>query len=667
VPVVLVSIDTLRADHLPVYGYAKVATPAIEALRKDSILFDNAVSHVPLTLPSHTTLLTGLLPPQEGVRDNLGYVLSEKPATLAGELKKRGYATGAAVSCAVLVKSTGISRGFDFYEDDIEPTSAGATASKVQRSGFETEKISEEWIRQHAGGPFFYFLHLYEPHTPYEPAEPYRSRYKDSPYDGEIATADAIVGKLLDFLRGERLYDEALVILLSDHGEGLGDHGEDEHGAFLYRETLHVPLIVKLPASRRRGSHVARPVGLVDVFPTVAAVVGMPVPRGLAGSSLLEAAEKFPGRQIYSETLFPRYHYGLSDLASLTGARYEYIHAPREELYDFVDDPGELKDLASGLPPAFRSMRNELMAMERPRQPPGASDPEQVKKLAALGYLGSASVAESEENLPDPKDHIQELRQLKLAEKLSSEHKYGEMEVALRQILKTNPRLVAAWSSLATALHKLGRKEAAILALEEADRLVPGSPETLGHLATGYLELNDFQNARLEAQRAIAAGGSAEAHEVLAAVYFHDRNYDGAEQEANKAKEGYLGDRRPLLRVVLALVANTRGDYKQALSLLDAVKADGQAGRAVLVKMEGLEFQRATALMRLGRAAEAEAALREELANFPDNREAGRALAALLASEGRQEEANNSPAEMTRRVGKGAPAGPRRRRPTQGH
>src|SRR5262245_37641685 len=388
-PVVVISVDTLRADHLPAYGYRGVATPGLDALRKDSVLFENAYSHVPLTLPSHTTLFTGLLPPQNGVRDNLGYALGPGPATLASALKAKGYATGGAVSSIVLSHATGVSRGFDFYEDSVEPTRMNQTLSRVQRDGAETTALLAEWVHARGEGPFFAFLHLFEPHSPYEPPEPYRSRYPLA-YDGEIARADEIVGAFLKGLKERGIYDRALIVFLSDHGEGLNDHGEDEHGVLLYREAIHVPLLVKLPRGKRAGETIATPVALVDVFPTVAEQVGVPLPAGLAGRSLFAKAASPPegaARRIYSETLYPRLHLGWSDLASLVDDRNQYIESPRPELYDIVTDPGEKTDLAAGLPPAFRSMRVELAGMARPLQAPGTSDPEQVKKLASLGYI----------------------------------------------------------------------------------------------------------------------------------------------------------------------------------------------------------------------------------------------------------------------------------------
>lgn len=291
-PVILISVDTLRSDRLPFYGYGKVETPALSALRADSILFERAYTHVPLTLPAHVSIFTGLLPDGHGVHDNLGYRVDPKVPTLAELLKKAGYATGGAVSSVVMSGTSGVGRGFDLWDDDIVPTRAHQAISRVQRPGDEAEASVERWLDGQKA-PFFAFLHLYEPHAPYEPPEPFKSRYPD-PYDGEIATSDAIVGRFLDFLKRKGLYDGALIVFLSDHGEALGEHGESEHGVFLYREVLQVPLLVKLPGGRNRGQSVATPVPLSDVLATIGKAVdlaGFVAPA--ASQSILDAAWGF--------------------------------------------------------------------------------------------------------------------------------------------------------------------------------------------------------------------------------------------------------------------------------------------------------------------------------------------------------------------------------------
>ena len=648
-PVILISIDTLRADHLPAYGYGDVKTPAIDAFRRDSVLYENAYSHVPLTLPSHTTMMTGQLPPQNAVRDNVGYVLAPGHATLASTLKSDGYATGGAISAVVLTATTGINQGFDFYDDGVEAKTETASLAQVQRSGFETEKIAEGWISQHAKSPFFFFLHLYEPHTPYTPIPPFDAEYRDRPYDGEIATVDQIVGKFTDYLRREGLYEKALIVLVSDHGEGLGEHGELEHGVLLYRETLHVPMMIKLPGKADAGQAVAPPVGLEDLFPTIAGIVGAPLPAGLAGKAVpLSAAEarSFPVRDIYSETLYPRYHFGWSDLAALTNDRYEYIHAPKDEIYDIVADPAQKQNLAAALPPPFRRMRNALLAMDRPRQAPGHGDPEQVKKLAALGYLGSASPPEDAANLPNPMERVGELSLLHKAIRLYAEKNYEPAIPLLRDLLRKEPGMTDAWTQLSNTYHKLGRTEDSLDALKQADHWKPGDPVTLASMANEYFDLGDLEQAKLFAQRSIAVSGPAEAHEVLAAVLMHDKDLDGAEREAREALErGHMGHVKP--EILLAQVRKARGDLPGALAQLDKVEAEleNREDRQV----SNLHYLKGDLLARLGRPAEAEQEFRQEIRYFPGNPGGWASLAFLQASEGRSAEARQTLLEMVKK------------------
>ncbi len=645
-PVIIVSIDTLRADHLPAYGYAGVSTPALDALVRDAILFRNAYSHVPLTLPSHATVLTGLLPPQNGVRDNVGYALARGHATLPELLGRAGYARGAAVSAVVLAKTSGIDRGFDFYDDEVEATSPGQPLGRIQRSGFETERLAERWILDNGDRPLFFLLHLYEPHSPYEPPEPWASKYRERPYDGEVAAADAIVGKFVEFLKGRGLYDRAVVLLMSDHGEGLLDHGEEEHGILLYREDLHVPLSVKLPQGRRAGEVVERPVGLVDVLPTVTGLLGLEAPPGIAGATLLGPAPEGKPRSIYSETLFPRYHFGFSDLAALTNDRYAYIHGPRPELYDIVADPGQKRDLSADRPPPFRALRAELEAMGRPRQAPGASDPEQVRKLAALGYLGSASPSETATDLPDPKDHLAEIGQLRAALALHAKRRYAEAAVALRSLLAQNAAMADAWGALAEAEHKLGRFREALEALERQDRLTPGNSQILLSFANQYLDAGDLDQAKVSAERALAVSASPEAHEVLARVAFARRDLAEAERQATLALEGHQGRKLPYL--VLAQVRRSRGDLAGALAMLDETAE--KLARSGQMELSNLHFLRGDVLARMDRPAEAEAEFRKELSIFPENVSAWTGLALLYASQGRVDAAHRTLEAFVREV-----------------
>ena len=648
-PVVVISVDTLRADHLPAYGYTHVDTPHLDALRKDSVLFANAYSHVPLTLPSHVSIFTGLLPPQNGVRDNLGYALGAAPATIATVLKAGGYATGGAVSSIVLSHATGVSRGFDFWEDNVEPTKVNQSLSRVQRGGEETETLLSAWIESHAQGPFFAFLHLFEPHSPYEPPEPYRSRYALA-YDGEIARSDEIVGLFVGFLHERGLYDRSLIVFLSDHGEGLNDHGEDEHGVLLYREAIHVPLLVKLPGSRRAGETVRAPVALIDVFPTVAAVAGMNPPSSLPGRSMTEwlepgAPNQRAARRIYSETLYPRLHLGWSDLASLTDDRHQYIESPRPELYDVVADPGEKHDLAPGLPPALRALSAALAAFPRPLQAPGISDPEQVRKLAALGYISATPADLDRKDLPAPRDRIGAVERLKQGFGALQGGRHAEAASVFRELLKGNPGMTDVWQLLADACLKLGLDAEALEALQTAARLAPGNPQVLMALSDYYLATGNYAEARRHAEL-VGESGPANPHENLARIALAQGDLAAAERESRAALERYPSRRIPHL--ILGRIAHDRHDYPGALAELALAARPPEGGAAT--PLQNLNFLRGDSLARLGREAEAEEAFLQEVRDFPANPSPRTGLALLYASQGREADARRSLSDLVAQV-----------------
>jgi arylsulfatase A-like enzyme/Flp pilus assembly protein TadD len=645
-PVILISVDTLRADHLPAYGYAGVQTPNLDALRADAVLFENAYSQVPLTLPSHTALFTGLLPPQNGVRDNLGYALGPGPATLAGFLKANGYATGGAVSTIVLSHATGVSRGFDFYDDNIEPTKMSQSISRVQRGGDDTQALLAEWVSGHSGKPFFAFLHLFEPHSPYEPPEPYLSRYK-LPYDGEIARADEIVGHFVRFLKERDIYDRALIVFLSDHGEGLNDHGEDEHGVLLYREAIHVPLMIKFPKSLRRGETARTPAALVDVFPTVADVLGLPAPTGLAGASLaavLRGGAPAAPRSIYSETLYPRLHLGWSDLASLVNERDHYIESPHAELYDIVADPGERKDLSEGLPPAFRALRAQLDRMPRPLQPPGSSDPEQMKKLAALGYISASTADLEKKTLPAPRDRIGAVAQLKEGFGAMHEGDYARAVDVFRKLLKAEPGMTDVWQMYGESCMKLGREDEALAALTEAARLSPLNPQVLMALSDYYLEIGDYEEARRHAEAA-GHSGTTSPHENLARIALVEGDLDAADREARAALEKYPMRRVPHL--ILGRVRHDRHDYPGALAEIELASRPHPGEN---LPLQNLNFLKGDSLARMGREGEAEQAFLQEIREFPANVAPRTALAMLYASEGKETEARKALSDLVGEV-----------------
>ena len=619
-PVILISVDTLRADHLPAYGYRGVETPNIDALRQDSILFERAYSHVPLTLPSHVSLLTGLLPPQHGVRNNLGFAFdASKHATLPSVLKARGYATGAAVSAYVLRGASGLAAAFDSYDDAVA-IRGGESVGSQQRSGRETAAVARAWIEQHKSAPLFYMLHLFEPHSPYTPPEPHRSRWP-SAYDGEIATADEIVGEFLSSLKASGVYDDAVIVFLSDHGEGLGDHGEDEHGIFLYQEAIRVPLMVKLPRGERAGTSSSSVVGLVDVFPTVARLVGAEAPAQLAGVSLFDAAQP---RRMYAESLYPRIHLGWSELRSLVDAQHQYIEAPRPELYDLAADPAEKKNILADQRRVYAALRKELEAIPRGEQATGNIDPEDAKKLAALGYL-SATASSGGGPLPDPKDRIGEVKSLQRASQLAKSRQFDAAIAELRSLVAANPRLTDAWSLLARTQQDAGDIDGAIATYR---RTIAEHPQLAGDLGLSvaglYLTKGDLEQAEAHARLGESAS-PALAHLMLGRVAMARRDYNAAMQHAESVMSAY-GYRVQGLILAAQIHART-GGAARALQLI--AEADREIAERKLGAIPLLEYTRGDVLARLERFDEAETALRKEIRDFPDDREAYASLAVV--------------------------------------
>lgn len=597
-PIVLISIDTLRSDRLPVYGYHDVETPAVDRLRSDGVLFERAYTHVPLTLPAHTSLLSGTLPPAHGVRDNLGYTVDpEHTPLLQRRLSEVGYATGGAVSAFVLRRETGIATGFDFYQDGIEVTTSIGLQG-IQRPGNETLESVRPWLRSVADRPFFLFFHIFEPHSPYEPPDPFASMYEDA-YDGEVAAADAVVGNLLDELGSLGVYEEALIVLLSDHGEGLGEHGEDEHGLLLYRTTLQVPLVVKLPHSMRAGETVTRPVQLVDVYPTVLSILGMEIDGVLPGTSLLAspdaAAEERP---IYSETFFPRFHCGWSDLASLIVGVYHYIDSPNPELFDLVQDPGELDNLVDGGGRQADGLAETLAAIDRRLVAPAATDSETRRRLEALGYVGEASVSEGD-GLPDPKTRVGVMRELRQAYHLLIEGDPAGAERLYLQILAENPGLEDAWEYLARAQRQMGRHDEALATLAAALEQNPGSPRLSMGAATQLYEMGRLDEAAHHARRGLAHDASA-AHELLAQIALQRGDLALAESEARQATS--LENRRSGPRLVLADVLVAKGRAADAVEVLESAVSAG-------IRDESLRRKLAVIYMSGGGIERAEAAL----------------------------------------------------------
>jgi len=632
-PIVVVSIDTLRSDRLTAYGAARVATPAIDRLARDGIVFEHAFSQVPLTLPSHLSFFTGLLPADHGVRDNTGYRFDAAAHPWAPtSLRSAGYVTGGFASAYVLRPETGIAAGFGTYDAEIDLGTSSDLAG-AQRSGRVTIERAIAWLRAHRRERVFLFVHLYEPHSPYRPEPPFDRDYAD-PYDGEIATADARLGELVAELDRLGIYDRALVVLLSDHGEGLGDHGEREHGLLLYREALQVPLVLKLPGGVRGGERVAAAAQTLDLAPTLLAAAGLPADERQQGIDLRELGRgDGPTRRIVSETFYPRLHYGWSELVSVVDFPYQLIEGPDPELFDLVADPASKKNLRDDERRTFHALRAVARERTVAPAPPMLEDAETARKLAALGYLSGAPQSDGPRR--DPKSGIGLLDALQQGRIEVVEGQVQRALPRLEELIREAPEMVDAWVLLGDARRLFGDFDAALAAYREALERSPASANAALGAAGVLRDLGRLDDARRHAELALAAS-PATAHRMLAEIALSARDAKTAELEARRAIEegAELAGRILLAR---AEIAAKRPE--EALAELERAEARigalGEGSR----DYAGLHMARGDAYLTSGRAADAAAAYRKEIETFPDAEAGYMSLAILYRIEGKPAEA----------------------------
>ncbi|PYX82713.1 MAG: hypothetical protein DMG70_14025 [Acidobacteria bacterium] len=515
--VIIITIDTVRADHLGCYGYALVQTPNINGLAHSSARFSHAFSTVPLTLPAHASLFTGSFPMATGVHDFATNTLPSSAVTLAEVLRQNGYATGAFLGSPVLDARYGLNQGFDTYFDHFDLRHVDEDkADVVKRPG---DKVMDEalgWLKRGPRQPFFLWVHLYDAHYPYQPPEPFATRYKTRPYDGEIAFVDVQVGRLLSFLKEKGSFANSLVVLASDHGESLGDHGEQKHGFFIYDSTLHVPLLIKVPRATPRV--IGEDISLVDVMPTILQALQIPTPLTVQGRSLLSGSLGRPGSgssDVYAETFLPLLHFSWSQLRALRWKGLKYIEAPHPELYDTVADPHETKNLLETRPAVAQVMRNRLSNIVRRYTSvsseeaggKGLTDPALLDRLHALGYVttpaGTVADASGKE-LPDPKDRVQVYELF--------------------------------WQAMADG--QQGRYEESLRKLGEAQKLEPDSLPVLLLAALDHFQMRDFpQSIQLFNRTLELKPKFAQPHYYLGVMYAQTSNNEAAMEHFKKALE----------------------------------------------------------------------------------------------------------------------------------
>jgi len=514
--VILITIDTLRADHLETYGYTRIRTPEINKLAQRGAVFEHAVASSPLTLPSHASILTGTFPVFHGIQDNAGFSLSEDQLTLAEILSESGFATGAFVGSFVLDSRFGLDQGFDLYLADFQLTGMEIIApGYIQRKAEKVMDYATRWMKEQlsTGQPFFSWIHLYDPHAPYDPPSPFSTLYPDRLYDGEIAYVDSVLENLGEFLREADIEEDTMLVLTSDHGESLGEHGEKTHGYFIYEATQHVPLIWVTPDGSLAGKRVADTVGTVDIAPTVLQLLDIQVPPVMQGEGLVPILldEERGSREVYAEIHYPRLHFGWSELRSIYRFPYKYIEAPRPELYDLDKDPGETNNLVGTHSTLARSLHDALMGLVKERSSKSSEhrtdvEPQVAEALSSLGYVSSTSPTSPTHlsgPLVDPKDKVRLYEMVTNAYSLIASGNLSGAIQSLEAVLAKDPEAVFVHHSLGLVHSRLGRHQKAVEAYAKAVEAFSENSLLFFNMGTSYLQLQQWADAAQAFERVL--------------------------------------------------------------------------------------------------------------------------------------------------------------------
>jgi len=510
--VILFTLDTTRWDRLGCYGARAAATPSLDRLAAEGVLFEQALASAPLTLPAHSTIFTGTVPPVHGVRDNGGYVFDGRQTTLAEVLRTQGRKTAAFVGAFVLDSKWGLDRGFDRYFDDFELSKRSTLSlGEIDRKAVEVVDAALPWLDGHAAAPFFAWLHFYDPHAPYDPPEPFRSAFAGRPYAGEIAYVDSQISRVLEWLDVRGLADRTIVVAMGDHGESLNEHGEASHGLFVYDATVRVPLIIRAPFSRLQGRRVRSVVRAQDLLATLLDLSGIEPPSSAQSTSLVplmagEVADL--NLDAYSESYYARNHYGWSELRAIRVGRYKFVDAPHPELYDVERDPGETTNLYEARRGLADQMSAALARLGRADgrtagTAPTTVDPETRARLAALGYIGTFAGVKppSGNRLPDPKEKI-DVFNLMLAARENAGKETGEQPIArLERVLATDPKILDAWIMLGNEFLRRRDPATALSHYQHALEVNPDYDLATINLATAYRELGQYDAAILGYER----------------------------------------------------------------------------------------------------------------------------------------------------------------------
>ncbi len=585
--VLLITLDTTRADRLGCYGSKSVRTPRLDALAARGVRFAHATAQVPLTLPSHACIMAGSYPPVHKLRDMGGFILEKSHPTIASITQAAGFSSAAFVGSRVLSRRFGLSNGFATYDDDMSGQTEESKLPGVfpeRRAAVVTDRALD-WLKQHGHEKFFLWVHYYDPHAPYDPPEPYKHTYSRDPYSGEIAYTDEQVGRLLDGLDQQGLSSRSLILVIGDHGESLGEHGEMTHGVFLYESTLRVPFILAGP-DVPAGKVIEDQVRSIDVMPSVLAFLGLsagPEAQGVSLWPLVQQGHHVHSNYAYCETLYPRTYMGWSELRAMRAEAWKLIVAPHPELYDLQHDPNETTNLIARDPAEADQLQKkiwEVSGLESKEEKVVSMpmDPQTRQELESLGYVSAGMPREIRlgTHAPDPKERTEVLKILGQVEESLNRKAYARAAELMTQGLKRDPSNPLGLIYLATAFEKMGRYERAVQVYQRAVDLQLGTDQIYSRLGKAYLRLHQLEKA-IEAMARASAINVTDLDNL--------RNLGTAYLQLNR-----VGDAEKAFRVILAqedhysaalnglgLVAVQRGDSETArLNFERAIAADSE-------------------------------------------------------------------------------------------
>jgi len=582
--IILITLDTTRADRMGFLGSTRDLTPALDRFARESVIFARAYSQVPLTTSSHATILTGTYPQYHNVNQP-GSALADTLPYAPEILRAAGYRTGAFIGSSILQAkgggAPGFDRGFEDYDANFHKRQPGESRyTSIERRAEEVTASALKWIGSNSQAPFFVWIHIYDPHVPYDPPEPFAGRFRANPYDGEVAYVDSALNTFFAELKARELYTGSIIAVVADHGEALGEHGERGHGLLLYDNTIHVPLVLKLPGQEAAGKRLDVRTELVDVLPTILDAIGVAVPRAVQGRSLMRLIRDLPAenekdRAAYAETDYPHDAFGWSPLRSLRSGKYLFVQAPHAELYDQTIDPEESHNMASSAPAVTSILGSRLAAFREGTRSGAPAAPVKLgqgeeQQLRSLGYVPSSGVAAQQRaEADDPKDKVE------LANEISEagfEVEEGQNEKAIRSlqgVLAKDPRLLPAYEALTEAWSREGNADEVIATLRKALDEFPGW--SMGHLqlAMTLIEVRDLKAAEPELKTAAdALPGMAQVRYELARLYFNTGRLPDAEREALRAHD--VDPRHYEANLMLGAIHLAQGDPRSAIPYFQA-------------------------------------------------------------------------------------------------